>query len=484
MIISQIMLTGLIAQWLKSQWVEERETLKKEVSRKFSESVDQIMDSLLVEHLIVPALNDSLARKDHLIKFNKRLPEDTTLKKRHITAMFNTADSENQAIVTIAIPDTTGSSPDEKLSFNIYDSSEKRFLLRSVKLIINQTEGTAGEWKQLSHMNSMASDSTLLKEVFETKLGKEAKGVRITWISESARKNAKTGGAKIFLSSDLFEIPFNAEISHFQSILLKGISTQILFALVLLILTGAAFFFTFRSMRKMETLNTLRNDFISNISHELKTPVATVTVALEALKTYDRMKDPAKSEEYLSIAFNEMKRLDQLISQVLTTSILEDQAQYLHVEETDLVKITKEVLASLQIRFLQNKANVEFTPAEEACILDLDKLHIQGVLINLLDNSLKYNTSESKIKIKLFSKESSVFLTVSDNGPGIPEEYISRVFDKFFRVPKGDRHDVKGYGLGLSFAELVMKQHSGSINVRNLEEGGCRFTLIFPKIAK
>jgi signal transduction histidine kinase len=442
------------------------------------------MDSLLVEHLIVPVLNDSLAREDHLIKFNRRLPEDTTLKKRHITAMFNTSGDEDQAVVTIAIPDSTGSSPHDKLSFNIYDSSEKKFLLRSVKLIINQTGGPAGEWKQLSHMNSLASDSTLLKEVFETKLGKEAKGARITWISETESMNAKTGKAKIFLSSDLFEIPFNAEITHFQGILLKGVSAQILFAFVLLILTGAAFFFTFRSMKKMETLNTLRNDFISNISHELKTPVSTVTVALEALKTYDRMKDPAKSDEYLSIAFNEMKRLDQLISQVLTTSILEDQAQYLRIEETDLIKLTKEVLSSMQIRFLQNKANVVFEPADEVCILNLDKLHIQGVLINLLDNSLKYNTSEAEIRIKIFSQDAAVFLTVSDNGPGIPEEYISRVFDKFFRVPRGDRHDVKGYGLGLSFADLVMKQHSGSVDVINLEGGGCRFTLKFPKKAK
>ena len=484
MIISQIMLTGLLVQWLKSQWIDEREALQKEIGRLFTESVDQVMDSLLVKHLIVPVMNDTAAGMDHLIRFNKRIPGDSTLNNKHITAMFNSKNSDREAVISIAIPDSPDTSQNNNISFNIYDSTEKKFLLRSVKLIINQTGEPGGEWRQLSHMGSMMPDSILLKEVFENKIIKVVDGVHVKWTSESERKKIKSGGTKIYLSSNLFDIPFNAELSHFHSILLQRIWAQIIFGLVLLILTGAAFFFTFRSLKKMELLNTLRNDFISNISHELKTPVSTVTIALEALKTYDRMKDPVKSDEYLRIAFNEMKRLDQLISQVLNTSILEDQSQYLKLEEGDLVSLIREVLTSMQVRFIQNNAKVNFNPVIESCILYLDKLHIQGVLINLLDNSLKYNDSSAEIRIDIRFKEGAVLLTVSDNGPGIPDEYISKVFDKFFRVPKGDRHDVKGYGLGLSFAELVMRHHSGSISVKNLEEGGCEFTLTFPKPEK
>jgi signal transduction histidine kinase len=484
MIISQIMLSGLLVQWLKSQWIDEKEALQKEVSRLFTESVNQVMDSLLVKHLIVPVMNDTSAGRDHMIRFSKTIPEDSTLNKRHITAMFNSENLNREAVISIAIPDSPDTSQKENISFNFYDSTEKTFLLRSVKLIINQTGEPGGELRQLSHLGFMAPDTAMLKAVFENKIIKVVDGVQVRWISESERKTAKSGGTKIYIGSNLFEIPINAELTHFQSILLQGISAQIIFGLVLIILTGAAFFFTFRSLKKMELLNTLRNDFISNISHELKTPVSTVTIALEALKTYDRMKDPAKSEEYLSIAFNEMKRLDQLISQVLNTSILEDQSQYLKLEEGDLISLIREVLTSMQVRFRQNKASVEFNPFVETCILNIDRLHVQGVLINLLDNSLKYNDSSAKIRIEIKTKDGAVLLTVSDNGPGIPDEYISKVFDKFFRVPKGDRHDVKGYGLGLSFAELVMRHHSGSISVRNLVEGGCEFTLTFPKSEK
>jgi K+-sensing histidine kinase KdpD len=110
----------------------------------------------------------------------------------------------------------------------------------------------------------------------------------------------------------------------------------------------------------------------------------------------------------------------------------------------------------------------------------IDKLHIHGVIINLLDNTLKYSFRKPLIRIFISGKSDSVVLKISDNGEGIPKEYLPRVFDKFFRVPKGNIHDIKGYGLGLSYAKLVMEQHSGSISVRNLNEGGCEFTLIFP----
>jgi K+-sensing histidine kinase KdpD len=111
----------------------------------------------------------------------------------------------------------------------------------------------------------------------------------------------------------------------------------------------------------------------------------------------------------------------------------------------------------------------------------MDPLLIQGVISNLVDNSLKYGTENPEITVTLREEGNRVCLDVADNGPGIPEPYLGRVFDKFFRVPNGDRHNIKGYGLGLSFASVVMDQHHGDITVRNLKSGGCAFTLRFPK---
>jgi signal transduction histidine kinase len=446
MIISEIMLAGLLIQWLRSEWLDKKEFLQKDINVKFNESVNQAIDSMLIKHLIQPALNDSTVRVSHT---NSR---NSTLRKKPV--------------------------------FNDYDSIEKNLLLRSVKIIIDKTEDSTGQRRQFPHLVTLVPDTILLQRMFESNLDQLVHGLGIRWIFDSKKVIRHPQGSAMYFISNSLGNPFSAEIVHYQNTVLKGILPQILFALVLMTFTAAAFLLTFRSLKKMEALNTMRNDFISNISHELKTPVATVTVALEALKSFDRLKDPGKSYEYMEIAFNEMKRLDKLITQILNTSILDDQNRYLQKEETDIVSLTNEVLNSMQIRFAQLQAKVKFETNCTTCTLNLDKLHFQGVLSNLLDNSLKYCDGIPDILIRLEQNTTTVTLTIRDNGPGIPDQYINKVFDKFFRVPKGNTHDVKGYGLGLSFAYQVMKHHSGSIKVRNHKEGGCVFTLLFPKIQK
>jgi signal transduction histidine kinase len=479
MIISQIMLAGLLVQWLRSQWNDEKESFQKDINQKFIECVDQVMDSMLVKHLIVPVLHDTIFTEEVSKGSDKLKSVDGSKENHRITAFINDKAGQKHTMVTISLPDTGKAIRREDVSFSTYDSTEKKMLLRSVKLIIRQTEDSVGKKNRFNHIISIVPDTILLKKLFENKLGYPETRFNIVWIADSLKNKSDIKGPAMYFKTNLFEKPLHVEIIHYQGIILKSILAQIMFALVLLISTGAAFFFTYRNLRKQEALNTLRNDFINNISHELKTPVSTVSVALEALKTFDRKNDPSKSDEYLDIAFSEMKRLDQLISQILNTSILEDNAGYLKPEKTDLVSLTKDVLSSMQVRFDQIKAKVEFSASPEKIILNLDKLHIQGVLINILDNSLKYCRENPEIKVALEQGKSHVNLIISDNGPGIPKEYLSKVFDKFFRVPKGDIHNIKGYGLGLSFADLVMKNHSGSISVRNKNEGGCEFTLIF-----
>lgn len=481
MIISQIMLTGLVVQWLRSQWKTEKEVFQKDINLKFIATVDQVMDSMLVKHLITPVLRDSSINEDHFLRFAQKVPPGGPTDEHRITAYINDTTGPKQTMVTISMPDSGNSIGKQDVAFSTYDSNEKKLLLRSVKLIIRHTGGDSiGKWRQFNHLIATEPDTILLKKLFENKLGKTAK-FNIIWISDSVKTKSDIRSPVMFFKSNLFEKPMHVEITHYQGDILKNITAEILFALSLLLITASAFFFTYRSLKKQETLNILRNDFVSNISHELKTPVATVSVALDALKNFDRINDRAKSDEYLNIAFNEMKRLDQLISQVLNTSVLEEKAEFLKLESVDIVILIRDVLNSMTLRFEEKDAKVQFNTGLQSCFLDLDKLHIYGVLINLLDNSLKYSDGKPYINIALEQQPSSVVVSISDNGPGIPKEYLSRVFDKFFRVPKGDIHDIKGYGLGLSFAKLVMEQHSGSVSVRNKKTGGCEFTLTFPR---
>ncbi|MGZ4116546.1 MAG: sensor histidine kinase, partial [Bacteroidia bacterium] len=276
------------------------------------------------------------------------------------------------------------------------------------------------------------------------------------------------------------EKPYGAAIYQYNSYLIKKIFPEIAFAFILILLTGFAFGISFHSMKKQSRLNILKDNFINNVSHELKTPVSTIKVAIEALQNFNALENPKITAEYLEMARLETERLEQLIDHILNTSVLESGKEIMHFEKTDLNELIQDTLTSLKWKFEKQSAQIKFHQAKYPVILNIDKLHIQGVLINLIDNSLKYNSGIPEISISTFSSNNFFKITIEDNGPGIPEEYIDKVFDRFFRVPHGDTHNVKGYGLGLTYAAQVMQQHKGTIEVKNREPKGCIFTLSFP----
>jgi len=215
------------------------------------------------------------------------------------------------------------------------------------------------------------------------------------------------------------------------------------------------------------------------MSHELKTPIATVKLALEALNNFNVIENPEKGREYLSMVTSEMNRLELLATRVLNTNLLESGKVYLQKESYDLKSLVEEVIRSIQLRLQQHGARISFESNGENFVVPMDKLHMQGVLVNLIDNSLKYGIAPVNMTVKLVQSNGAVQLVFADNGPGIPEEYKEKVFEKFFRVPTGNLHNTRGYGLGLNYVAQVVRQHNGSINVSNIAGGGCVFTLTF-----
>jgi signal transduction histidine kinase len=228
-------------------------------------------------------------------------------------------------------------------------------------------------------------------------------------------------------------------------------------------------------------LSDLRNDFMNNMTHELKTPISSVGVALEMVVNESKQLDANKKTSYLRIAQKELKRLD-----ILTESILKilsvERAEikivksaisilpWLHNIADNLSPLTEDRSASIRIRVLPENAEVF-----------ADKLHMTNVMYNIIENAVKYNNkAKPEIQISVQKKEDHVMIEVSDNGEGIPSQYLKNVFDKFFRVPKGDRHDVKGYGLGLSYVKGIVEMHSGSIEVSSIADKGSTFTIQLP----
>ncbi len=262
----------------------------------------------------------------------------------------------------------------------------------------------------------------------------------------------------------------------------RRLGPQILLSLVLVGVTTFSFLLLYRNWRRQQKLITLKNDFISNITHELKTPIATVSVAVEALKNFNALQDPVRTQEYLDISAHELQRLSLLVDKVLKLSLFEKQAIELKKEDFDLKTLAEEVVASMRLQFEKYQAKVEMKSPEEVSFrLKADKLHFTSVIYNLLDNALKYSQPGPVLQVDLATEEDLLVLSVTDNGIGIPAAYQARVFEKFFRVPTGDHHNVKGYGLGLSYVAYVVERQGGAILLDSKEGFGSRFTIKIPR---
>lgn len=275
-------------------------------------------------------------------------------------------------------------------------------------------------------------------------------------------------------------VTYKLKLGNTFPYLLKQILQPILFSILLLGITILSFVLLYRNLLKQQRLAALKNEFISNITHELKTPIATVGVAIEALRNFNAIQDPTRTKEYLDISANELQRLNLLVDKVLKLSMFEKQEVELKFEPVNLEGVVAEVVESLKLQLEKNHARVTIN-SEGDMVLQGDRLHLLSVVFNLLDNAIKYSKDEPLVKIELQEKDDTVVLTVADNGIGISPEYQDKVFDKFFRIPHGDTHNAKGYGLGLSYVAQVIQKHKGTIAVESQPGIGTTFTITLPK---
>jgi signal transduction histidine kinase len=253
-------------------------------------------------------------------------------------------------------------------------------------------------------------------------------------------------------------------------------------SVLLVAFIAITFLFLYRNLLAQRRLALMKNDFISNITHELKTPIATVNVAIEALRNFDALESPARTKEYLDISAAELQRLSMLVDKVLKLSMFENKDIELQKEPVDLKQLVDEVIYSMRLQFEKQKANISFKTFGPDFTITADRMHITSVIYNLFDNALKYCKSNPIIQVEMASISNEVHLSVSDNGIGISSEYADKIFDKFFRVPSGDHHNIKGYGLGLSYVAEVVRKHNGTIQLETELGKGSRFMIKLPKV--
>ncbi len=281
-----------------------------------------------------------------------------------------------------------------------------------------------------------------------------------------------------FLSKNAYQASFDVPTFF----LLGNMMPQMGLSLLLVAFIAITFLFLYRNLLSQQRLALMKNDFISNITHELKTPIATVNVAIEALRNFNALESPEKTKEYLDISAAELQRLSMLVDKVLKLSMFENKEIELQKEQVDMKLLVDEVIYSMRLQFEKQGANISFKTFGPDFTITADRMHITSVIYNLLDNALKYSKSSPSIQIEMASISNEVQLSVSDNGIGISAEYADKIFDKFFRVPSGNHHNIKGYGLGLCYVAEVVRKHQGAIQLETELGKGSRFMIKLPKV--
>ncbi len=253
----------------------------------------------------------------------------------------------------------------------------------------------------------------------------------------------------------------------------------ILVALSLMSILVIAFTVLLRNLRREYQLGKLKNDFISSMSHELRSPITTIGIALEALSRDDY--PPEQTKEFLKISKLELERLNLLVDRVLRLSMFEEREPNIYLESVDMSQVVQQVLDAVKLRTEKISADISLRLTTDASwMVHGDRLHLTSVVFNLIDNALKYVKGTPQIKITLSAKDQKVILQVADNGIGIPAEFQEKIFEKFFRVPAEMGVKANGHGLGLSYVAKVIQQHGGTIRVDSEQGQGSVFTIELP----
>ena len=238
----------------------------------------------------------------------------------------------------------------------------------------------------------------------------------------------------------------------------------ILSSVAIIILLGAVLAYLVRTMFRQKSLEQMRRDFTHNITHELKTPISVAIAATDALRNFSADSDTERRSRYLEMVEQQLYQLSAMVERILSVSV-EGREESFNPESFDIVQTIRSLREDIDIN--GNKSLTFNIIAPEKVEIFADKFHIRNTLATILDNAVKYSAESPVVTVEVVQKVDSVLLSVSDNGCGIAREHIKHIFEKFYRVPNGERHTVRGYGLGLYYARKVVEMHGGEISARS-----------------
>jgi signal transduction histidine kinase len=329
-------------------------------------------------------------------------------------------------------------------------------------------------------MDTRKADSVNLKSLYKEELKERdiEAGFRLLPAGKPPLDSASYPHAtRLFWTYGRFPVPgFRAWFPHPTVVFVDRMKWVLASSFLLTAISLYCFYYTITTLLRQKKLSELKNDFVNNMTHELKTPVATIGIAAEAIQTFEL--DKAYREEYAGIIREQAANLSRLIDHILKSAI-EEEPMEMKMEKLCIKMLVEEALLQIKPQIEKSSAVVQFSLQEQVFILG-NQVHLTNVVINLLDNALKYSHEQPLITIGVTKESPWVMIEIADQGIGIEDDYQQKVFERFFRVPTGNIHTVKGYGLGLSYAKSIIEKHKGFLLLESRKNQGTRLTIKLP----
>lgn len=269
-------------------------------------------------------------------------------------------------------------------------------------------------------------------------------------------------------------------VPNVNKIVWRSLQWMVTGAVFFTLIIIAAFFLTVGTLLRQKKLSEIKSDFINNMTHEFKTPLATISLAIDALRT-DKVKTNTEKYDYFSgIIKEENKRMNKHVETILQAAITDRQEVQLSLNTLHVHEVIQKTLDKFELQLIQKNAEVDVQLRAQNDLIEADEVHFTNAISNLVDNAVKYSKDKLNLHISSFNKGKYLVVKIEDNGIGMSKETVKRIFEKFYRAHTGNLHNVKGFGLGLSYVKSIIDAHRGKIKVESTPGKGSTFTVELP----
>lgn len=279
----------------------------------------------------------------------------------------------------------------------------------------------------------------------------------------------------IFTKGLFLLLNFPERQSHIYGKVYLLVIGSLIFTIIILLTFGTTLYY----IQKQKKLSEVKSDFINNMTHEFKTPIATIRLAADAIESPKVMGIEKQTRYYLNIIQQENKRMNNQVERVLQMALIDQGQLQVDIQENDVHSIIQNCINVVELTVQKKQGKVSSSLRATCFNIDIDEIHFANVINNLLDNAIKYTTKPPDILIETYNKHDNLYVRISDNGIGMSKEVQKHIFDKFYRKPTGNIHNIKGFGLGLSYVKAVIEAHGGEISVGSEPDNGSTFLLKF-----